>query len=741
MNTKILKIIIQILLLAVIAITPFIKLSFFYFPFISGKVYLFRFLVALAFFFWIWLLLKTKREKLKEKNYLPDFKNILVVALILFFLAQIVVSFFGVDPLYSFFSSIDRADGVFQYGFWLFYFLMLVSVFKSKEDWEKLFLVFIVVAFLLSLYSWFNQTDEQFSALFGNPAYFGAFLLFAIGFSFLVLERKLYSGKIPYFLLLAIGFFVLTLLFTYIRGVYLALGAGIFLFCLLSFFFLRKENKKLAYSCGFVLLAGLISLTILFSARKTDFVKNSYLLSRVTQVVEVWEVPSVRERFLNWNIALKAFKEKPVFGWGPENYEVAANKYYDFRIGQNEPWFDRAHSQPFDILATGGITLFAFYLFWIFAVFFLIFKIFQQYKILSFILAAIFLAYLIQGFFLFDTLAVYLGLFPFLAYLVYLNSNFQFPISNFQIPNKLRFFILVGAGIFSSFLLYTTVVVPWRANNLAWQFFNLTEQGLYKETKPYLEKAFSISSPYTSFELRKMTAWQFMSILEEKVSEKIELSKINEIKDLYDFLAPEFEKLIEARPSQPSNYHVLATINLLGFEKLGKTDLEKGEKLLKKAFNYSDLRMEYFNDLAKILLLQGKFEEAEKIIKAYTERMPKEWGAYVPFTTLANFYFEAEKYDLALEYYDKASKVGFQIEKNEAIYPRYMLASEKTGNYQRIVEMAQKYLEIKGPSADTYFNVALGYFYLGDREKAKEFFLKAVELNPEYEQYRQFFIE
>jgi O-antigen ligase/predicted negative regulator of RcsB-dependent stress response len=746
MQPKTLKTITKILLLSVVAVLPFVKTMSLYFPFISGKVYLFRLFVSLAFFFWLWTIVKAQSEKLKAQNYYLDFRNILVVALALFFLAQVFVSFFSVDPFYSFFSSIDRQDGVLQYGFWLLYFLMLTAVFKEERDWKIFFSVFLFVAFLLSAYSFLSSEGKlegkQFYALFGNPAYFAAFLLFAIGFSFITFERKFFRSKIANNLLLALAFFLtLTLIFTQIRGAYVGFFAGVFLFCLLSLLFFRQENKKLAFACGIVLLAGVILIGTVFAARHTAFVKKSEILSRVTEVIEIWQVPSVRERLLNWNIALKGFLEKPVFGWGPENYGVVANKYYDFRIGENEPWFDRAHNQPLDILVTGGIVLFFAYLALLFAVFLLIWKIAKQYKILSFILASTFLAYWVQGLFLFDTLAVYLGLFPFFAYLIFLgkkeNVNFNQRINQRFISGYLLFF----AAVISLFLIYTTVFIPWRANHLAKYFFDFTHQGYYKETKPYLEKAFAIYSPYTYWELRKMTAFQLKEVLEDKVSKETEPAKIKELQQLYDFIVPELEKYINARPSYPLMYHFLAEIYRLGFEKLGKNDLAKAELVLKKALNYSDLRMEYFNDLAKVLLLEGKFEEAEKLVKLHTERMPPQWGKHLPFITLGNFYFEAGKYNLALEQYDKARETGFQIHKHFAVYPRYMLSAEKVKDYIRIVEMGQKYLEYIGPDADTYFNIAVGYFHLGEKEKAKEFFLKAVELKREYEQYKEFFVK
>ena len=807
-SAKTLKTITQILLLSVIAIVPFLKTTSLYFPYVSGKVYVFRLLVMLAFFFWVWLISR-------ERDYRPNFKSILTVSVVLFFLAQVFVSLFGVNPLLSFFSSIERADGVLQYGFWVLYFLLLISVFRKEQDWKMFFSVFVIAAVFLSAYSWLNYGSQvQLYGVFGNPAYFAAYLLFAIGFSLLLaVEKKnnlsthqkttdlpvdewrssvrdsaprasvggrpqaryhVLARGAPF--LAAAGFFALTLIFTQIRGAYAGLAGGVFLFSLLSVLFLRgEEDKKLAIFCGIVLLLGVASTTLLFAAKETDFVKSRPLLSRVTEVTDVWGSASVRERFLNWNIALKAFKEKPIFGWGPENFGSAANKYYDYRIGRGEPWFDRAHNNPVEILATGGIVLFSFYLFWLAAVFYIIFKIARpgsristerssnlsrreveislpgkEKKILSFILASVFLAYFLQGFFLFDLLAVYLGLFPFLAFLVFeYNSIYRIkreePFGAAQgkqkkennFGKKPSLYVLIPSAFFSLFVIYTACFIPYKANASALQFYALTENGFYKESKPFLEQAFDIKSPYTFWEVRKRAGWQFLSILEYRVNKEMEPEKIKEIEALYDFLTPELEKFIVNKPYEPQMYYVLARMYRFGFEKLGKDDLEKAEIVIRKGFNYSDLRVEYFNEFGQILLLQGKFEEAEKSVKDYVQRV--NFYEYFPYVTLGHFYFVAGKYDLAMEQYDKARETGYKFYENSTEYSRYMTTAENLGEYQKIVNMAQEYLGRWGPDGDTYFNIAVGYFHLEEKEKTREFFLKAVELKKEYEEYRSLF--
>ena len=748
---KNLTLIIQILLLGVLASVPFVRVNEVYFPFVSGKVYLFRALVATAFFFWVWFLYKDflVRQKIKYVS-----KNILVGALGLFFLAQVVASFFGVDPVYSFFSSIERADGVLQYGFWVLYFLMFVSVFREERAWKAFFLVFLGVSLLLSVYSWLNYESQlQLSGIFGNPAYFAAFLLFSIGFALVAYERKFfYPHPIHYGFLAATIFFVLTLVFTQVRGAYVGLAGGVFLFCLLSLLFLWRQNKKIALVSGIVLVSGFLSLAVLFAAKDTDIVQDTRLLWRITEVTDFWESGSVRERVLNWSIALKAFQERPMFGYGPENFGSAANKYYDYRVGQGEPWFDRAHNQAFDTLATGGIMVFSAYVFWIGVALFFIFRISRKEKVLSFLLASIFLAYLLQGFFLFDLLAVYLGLFPFLAFLVYKEQKAKNLASGKvasdkeDLPKKMqynrqisKYLVLIFVAFVSVFIIYTTAVVPYKASAAAIQFYAYTNSNLYKEAIPFLQEAFRVKSPYTFWEIRKRAGWQFVQVLEYQVGKETSSEKIGELQEIYHIMTAELEKFIEAKPHEPQVYYVLGRTYRFGYEKLGQDDLGKAEAILEKAFEYSDLRVDYYNEYARVLLLGGKLEEAEASVRDYTSRV--QFSEYFPYLTLGHFYFVAEKYEEAIEQYEKAREVGYAFVEVTPEYARYMFAAERVGDYEKVVNMAKAYLERWGPDADTYFNVAVGYWNLGDTRQTSEFFLKAIELDSKYEEYRSLLFE
>src|SRR5690606_23008886 len=82
---------------------------------------------------------------------------------------------------------------------------------------------------------------------------------------------------------------------------------------------------------------------VLFINRKTDFVANIPAVGRLLNT----DVSSTNTRVMAWGVAFEAWQEKPVFGWGPNNFYYAFNKYYKpqfLEYGFGETWFDNAHS-------------------------------------------------------------------------------------------------------------------------------------------------------------------------------------------------------------------------------------------------------------------------------------------------------------------------------------------------------------------------------------------------------------
>jgi O-antigen ligase len=135
-----------------------------------------------------------------------------------------------------------------------------------------------------------------------------------------------------------------------------------------------------------------------------------------------------------WGEAWKGFLERPVLGWGPENFTTVFDKFFNpnfYAPGQNnETWFDRAHSVYFDYLSETGILGLLAYLgmFAVFAYEFFSLKRRAKHEgsghhnaniLVRGLMLAMPVAYLVQGVAIFDVLPMYLCLFLFLAFSSY----------------------------------------------------------------------------------------------------------------------------------------------------------------------------------------------------------------------------------------------------------------------------------------------------------------------------------
>jgi O-antigen ligase len=147
---------------------------------------------------------------------------------------------------------------------------------------------------------------------------------------------------------------------------------------------------------------------------------------------------TAQTRLWTWGSALNGFKERPILGWGPENFPAVFDKYFDIRhyiANQgSETWFDRAHSVIFDYLAETGILGLLSYL-GIYIVFYLMFfrsiKIYNELKnkknlsqdlpndLQRNLMFSILIAYFVQNLIIFEVLPMYLNFFLILAFSSY----------------------------------------------------------------------------------------------------------------------------------------------------------------------------------------------------------------------------------------------------------------------------------------------------------------------------------
>ena len=68
---------------------------------------------------------------------------------------------------------------------------------------------------------------------------------------------------------------------------------------------------------------------------------------------------TVHGRIVVWEIAWKGFLDRPLLGWGPENFGLAFARHYNPCLGSSqcapEVWFDLAHNIVLDTLTETGV--------------------------------------------------------------------------------------------------------------------------------------------------------------------------------------------------------------------------------------------------------------------------------------------------------------------------------------------------------------------------------------------------
>ncbi len=430
-----------------------------FFPFIGGKDWFFRAAIEFSLISGIlWWAFEARDGE--AKSLVRDvFKRPLVIAVSIFVLMVLLSSIFAYDFNAAFWSNYERGEGAFQILHYYAFFLLLVAFLKTEGEWKRILGCSLVAAggmigygilanfgtpTLIGAYAnstipsgfWAKFFVGRFQGSLGNPAYVAPYLLFSIFFAgYLWISRgKAMISRAArnwgYGILIALFLFFFYASQT--RGAFLGLGAGIFVFLIYTSFSRHRTLRKVSW----VVLALMIALAgFVFSVRNAPWVTN-IPGGRLLQISA--SDSSAQTRFWVWGEAWQGFLERPVLGWGPENFTTVYDKFFNpnfYTPGvPTETWFDRAHSVFFDYLVETGIAGFLAYLaiFIVFCVEFLkshvrVRRQSGEVRAAHDIERGLFLAmpaaYLVQGVAIFDVLPMYVPLFLFLAFSTYYFAN------------------------------------------------------------------------------------------------------------------------------------------------------------------------------------------------------------------------------------------------------------------------------------------------------------------------------
>ena len=427
---------------------PFIISNDTLFPFIVGKAIYARSVIEVTFGVWLLLIFFYPR-------YRPR-RSLIVAALGIWLLVSLIAGLVGVSAVRSLWSTYERMQGIVDLAHWFAFIAMTGAVFRSLSDWRLLFTVNLIVCMIVSFlginqhYGIFDMTGfgiqsaDRIESTLGNATYVGAYTmvnaLIALSMIIHSLGRSPETGRaseqaprsrtarrrgrrreqqagptgaafnyLPWLQsvwVLSVMLNLWALWLTGTRGAVVGLGAAMIVF---SIGYAVWGRIRIARTVSFGLIAIAVVGIALFGVVRTTsvldpVVESNTMLARISSIG--LGDASISGRVAGAKAGVLAFVEKPILGWGPENFLIAWGKHVDAEAAERDR-FDQAHNKLVEELTTKGTLGFVSYMIvWAamaWAMFISIKRRRDNSQLAVLILAATMLAYFVQNLFLFDT--------------------------------------------------------------------------------------------------------------------------------------------------------------------------------------------------------------------------------------------------------------------------------------------------------------------------------------------------
>jgi tetratricopeptide (TPR) repeat protein/O-antigen ligase len=729
--------------------TPFLVDTATYFPFIIAKVTAFRLIVEAILVVWVFWLFKSRTSKENFISLTPLVKTILIFGVILFISALL-----GVDFSFSLFSGNERMEGVFGIWHFIIFFLALATTFDYLKI-EKILKIQIGVGILYSvvaILAYFGigkitaqMTGNRLAGYSGNPSFFATYLIFnaflALYFYFrqYIFDKKLFNWWLLVFLgqsLLIFGTLTRGVMIGYLISIVL-IAFGI-IFLKTSF----KEKSDLFIPFKKISIVFLISILVFsvftFAAKNTDLVKNNLILSRFSSISLT--DPTALSRLFSAGTAWKSFLQKPLFGWGPENYEAAYTTNFNPEVLKYLPedfYFDRVHNKPMEVLATNGIFGFLFY-------FLNCLRKNKEWFLPSLVLAGCLIGYFIQNIFIFDFHESYLMFFLLLAFISSLYHYSQEPILNrhsglsdqesFMDKDSKDYTSKMGRGLLIItiiclviFSMTRYVIKPYLVSKGIFNVGYFVKQG--ESEKAYKELKKIINDPAFLEDDIILGMKKMYSLYSFKISEEYKEKIINEL----------VFKAKEASEKRPWLFNLISA--KADLETIFSQWDENGLKYAEKSTEEMLSRFPYFPQshlfASKFYLLNEEIEkaieEAEKVISVN----PQISTSYYILAFAYDGLGDIEQRD---ENLIKAAELGFPF-KDKAQILNVINLCVKDKKYETIANLYLQAMQIDPQEISLYTGLAATYGKMHNKEGAIYYAKKAAELNPDFKQASEDFIK
>jgi len=311
-----------------LAFTPYLTLD----VYDIAKLVALRVITLALTILWVLNILNSKDKKISYS--FADF------ALIAFLILAAISTVLSINRLISVYGEYQRYEGLLTFlNYAMVYFLALQS-FTSFERIKNLSRMLVLTSTLVSAYgllqylgldplSWPGQQFEMWRSFstFGNPDLLAGLLVLALPAA---LSNFLSAKDLKENTLFGIGLVLISscLLTTYTRGAWIAAAVGVIFFIVLAGKSLLAQPKKL-------LLVG-IAFALIFAGLSIHSASSGgsiNILERIKSAGDLTE-GSAGSRLEIWKAAASAIKERPLFGFGPDTFQLVEEKRATLRYAQ-----------------------------------------------------------------------------------------------------------------------------------------------------------------------------------------------------------------------------------------------------------------------------------------------------------------------------------------------------------------------------------------------------------------------
>lgn len=427
--------------------------------------------------------------------------------------------------------------------------------------------------------------------------------------------------------------FLFLIVMTQTRGAVVGIGLAA-LAAAAMLLFRRGEKGMIRAGAALFILLAMGSGYWVFANRDSQFIKDQPLLQRIASI-SLTEA-TTQSRLATWKVAYRAFLDKPVLGWGVENFHKAFNLYFPTIIYQDEGnplWFDRPHNLLLQYLVEGGAVSFGLYSAFLIAAVFLLLRRVRDQRI-GVLLSALVVGYIGQNIFVFDSINSYVPFFLALGFIAFMVTQRGADALAIRPVPRTR---IAATVIILGVSLTGVVWYQWRAMAMNYNFVTgyreqLSQPGTYNgEATEKIFEAIDAGPRLGKAELLGVYSEFATGVLQNRAAPDYEVAP------MVSGIAERLEKIIQAHPGDARMDMFLMNL-YLNANRISPEYLDRLLELSKDAIALSPTRPQLYYITGRAHILRGENDEALADFRTAVELVPNvfdaHWNLFAAYATI-----------------------------------------------------------------------------------------------------------